>query len=441
MVKDDAVDTCPQVVIVGGGFGGLAAARGLKKAPVRVTVVDRTNHHLFQPLLYQVATAGLSPADIAAPIRSVLGRQRNAQVLMAEVTGVDAERRCVQTRSGAVPYDFLILATGSRYNYFGHDEWERFAPKLKSIPDATEIRQKILLAFEAAELEPDSGRREALMTFALVGAGPTGVEMAGAIAELAQRALAKDFRNIAPQSARILLLEAGPRILSAFPEKLAAAAHRELERHGVTVRTGAKVEQVDEEGIIVNGERIRSRTVLWTAGVLASPAGEWLGAETDKQGRVLVREDLSVPGFPNVFVLGDTARFDQDGQTLPGVAQVAMQQGRYVAALICMRVTGKPAPPPFRYRDKGNLATVGRSFAILDMGRLKLSGLLAWLLWLVIHIWYLIGFRNRLLVLIQWAWAYFTFQRGARLITSRSAPEIEGLSPDPPATFPTRLAR
>jgi NADH dehydrogenase len=426
--------TVPHVVIVGGGFGGLLAARGLRNAPVRVTIIDRNNYHLFQPLLYQVATAGLSPADIAAPIRNVVGRQRNTSVIMAEVVGVDTKAQRVLLPDRSVPYDYLILATGARYNYFGHPEWESLAPGLKSITDATSIREKILLAFESAEMERDPEKQRALMTFILVGAGPTGVEMAGAIAELAHRALARDFRHIDPTSARILLLEAGPRILTAFPEDLAEKAKQALERMGVEVRTNAAVEKVDETGVVVGGKHIPSHTVLWTAGVIASPAGTWLGAETDRAGRVKVQADLSVPGHPNIFVIGDTALALQDGKPLPGVAPVAMQQGRYVANLITRRIQGRPEQP-FHYHDKGNVATVGRSFAIVDLGRVKLSGFLAWVLWMAIHIFYLIGFRNRLLVMLEWAWAYFTFQRGARLITWQT-PSAEAETMSPPEERP-----
>ncbi|HZO89668.1 MAG TPA: NAD(P)/FAD-dependent oxidoreductase [Chthonomonadaceae bacterium] len=420
MQKDTLNKARPQVVIVGGGFGGLQAARALRNAPVQVTVVDRTNHHLFQPLLYQVATAGLSPADIAAPIRHILRGQRNAEVLMAEVIGVDTQQRRVLLHDNWLPYDYLVLATGARESYFGHEEWAQWATSLKSIPDATDLRSKILQAFEAAELETDPEERAALLTFVLVGAGPTGVEMAGAIAELARKSLAGEFQRFDPRSARILLLEAGPRILAAFTENLAHKAHEALTRMGVEVRTNSAVECVDEQGVIVKGERIASRTVIWTAGVVASAAGKWLDVEVDRAGRVKVAPDLSVPAHPEVFVIGDTASLFQDGKPLPGVAPVAMQQGRYVASVIRSRVTGRPTPPPFHYHDKGNVATVGRSFAIVEAGRARLSGFLAWLLWLIIHIFYLIGFRNRLLVLFEWAWAYFTFQRGARLITRES---------------------
>jgi NADH dehydrogenase len=416
----------PHVVIVGGGFGGLTAAKLLRNAPVQVTMIDRTNHHVFQPLLYQVATAGLSAADIAAPIRSVVGRPSNVEVLMDEVTGVDTQGRRVLMGGRSVAYDYLVLATGANYNYFSHPEWEAVAPSLKTLADAMDIRRRILSAYEAAEQETDPDRRRALMTFVLVGAGPTGVELAGAIAELAHRALARDFHSIQPKTSRILLLEAAPRILGAFPEDLAQKAQAKLEQMGVDVRTGAKVESVDEDGVFVAGERIPSKTIIWTAGVTASPAGRWLGAEIDRAGRVKVQPDLSVPGHPNVFVIGDTMTLtDRTGRPLPGVAQVAIQQGEYVASLIRRRVKGEPAPPPFHYRDKGNLATVGRSFAILDMHGFKLSGFLAWVLWLCIHIFFLIGFRNRLVVLTDWAWNYFTFQRGARVFT-QAAPVVEG---------------
>lgn len=417
MTQTDTETAKPHVVIVGGGFGGLDAARAFKHAPVEVTLIDRQNHHLFQPLLYQVATAGLSPADIAAPIRSILARQRNTEVIMGDVTGVDATKYQVQLGDRAVPYDYLILATGATDSYFGHNEWAKYAPGLKSVTEATAIRRDILLAFEAAEVETDEAKRNALLTFVLVGAGPTGVEMAGAIAELAHRALSSDFRHINPKSTRILLLEAGPRILASFPEDLAIKAQRMLESMGVEVRANTKVEGIDEQGVIAAGARIPSKTVIWSAGVAASPAGKWLRAETDKAGRVKVQPDLTVPGHPEIFVIGDTMTMTQNGKPLPGVAPVAMQQGRYAAEVIRCRVEGKPAPKPFHYLDKGNLATVGRAFAIMDIHGFKLSGYIAWLGWLFIHILYLIGFRNRLLVLIQWTWAYVTYQRGARLIT------------------------
>ena len=421
MVSLEKVPTTikPRVVIVGAGFGGLQAARALRRAPVEVTVIDRSNHHLFQPLLYQVATAALSPADISAPIRGVLRGQANARVILAEVTGVDVQGQRVLMRDKSVPFDYLVLATGAHHSYFGHDAWEQFAPGLKSITDATAIRRKILLAFEAAEIETDPEKRRALMTFVLVGAGPTGVEMAGAIAELAHKALAADFRNIDPTSARIVLVEAGPRILAAFPESLAKKAHRALNRLGVEIRTNAAVEAIDDNGVVIVGKPLTARTVIWTAGVTASQAGKWLGAETDRAGRVKVLENLTVPNHANVFVIGDTATVMQGDKLLPGVAPVAMQQGRYVASLIAQRVAGKKQEQerPFHYFNKGNLATIGRSYGIIEIGKFRLAGFLAWVMWLTIHIYYLIGFRNRLLVMFQWAWAYLTFQRGARLIT------------------------
>ena len=410
-------DVMPRVVIVGAGFGGLQAARALGNAPVRVTVIDRQNHHLFQPLLYWVATAGLSPADISSPIRGILRKQKNAEVLMAEVTGVDVQEQRVLMGDRGASYDYLVLATGAHDNYFGHSEWEHYAPGLKSVVDATSIRRKILLAFEAAEMETDPEKIKELLTFVLVGAGPTGVEMAGAIAELAHKALAPDFRHINTTSTRIILLEAAPRILGAFPESLARKTQKKLARMGVEVRAGAAVSEIDEHGVVVGGERIRAKTVIWTAGVSASPAGKWLGAEVDRAGRVKVTSDLSVPGHPNVFVIGDTASATQDGKPLPGVAPVAMQAGRYVAAVIAQRVAGKELNKPFHYRDKGNLATVGRAYAIVDIGKIRLTGFVAWVTWLVVHIYYLIGFRNRFVALFQWAWTYFTYARGARLIT------------------------
>lgn len=435
-VQPASTDVMPRVVIVGAGFGGLQAARALRHAPVQVTVIDRQNHHLFQPLLYWVATAGLSPADISSPIRSILKHQKNTTVYLAEVTGVDVEQQRVQTGEHSVPYDYLVLATGAHDNYFGHPEWERNAPGLKSIVDATSIRRKILLAFEAAELESDPAKIRELLTFVLVGAGPTGVEMAGAIAELAHKALTRDFRHIDTRMTRIVLVEAMPRILAAFPESLSRKTAKKLKKMGVEVITGKPVTNIDETGVTVDGEHIPAHTIIWSAGVLASPAGQWLGAETDRAGRVKVAPDLSLPGHPNIFVIGDTASIMQDGKPLPGVAPVAMQAGRYVASLIAQRVASdklsgrnvaqpeqvnQPVQPdqhaPFHYHSKGNLATVGRSYAIVQMGRLRLTGLLAWLMWLVVHIYYLIGFRNRFVALFQWAWTYFTYSRGARLIT------------------------
>lgn len=415
--------TRPRVVIVGGGFGGLSAARALWSAPVDITIIDRTNHHLFQPLLYQVATAALSPADIAAPIRNIAKGRKNVDVVMDEVDGVDVARSVVRTSLREFPYDYLILATGAKYNYFGHPDWELVAPSLKTIPDATSIRARILLAFEAADAETDPEKRCALLTFALVGAGPTGVEMAGSIAELANYALSHEFRHIDPGSARILLLEAGLRVLGGFPEKLSAATQRALEKKGVEVCLGSLVECVDEHGIVVNGERIETPNVIWTAGVVATPVADWLGCvDVDRVGRIMVRPDLSVPGLTDVFVIGDAAHVVQDGKPLPGVAPVAMQQGRFVAKLIRSRLREKSQPFEFRYFDKGNVATVGRGFAVVDIRGRGMSGWFAWFAWVGLHIWYLIGFRNRFLVLFQWAWAYVTYQRGARLITEPKSP-------------------
>ncbi len=412
----------PHIIIVGAGFGGLQAALALRNAPVKVTVIDRNNHHLFQPLLYWVATAGLSPADICSPIRHILSKQKNTEVLMAEVTGIDVQEQRVLMHNRSIQYDYLIVATGARDGYFGHTEWEQFAPGLKFIEDATTIRRKILLAFEAAEMETDPERVKELLTFVLVGAGPTGVEMAGAIAELAHKALASDFRHIDPALARIILIEAGPRILAAFPESLSRRAQKKLTKMGVEVKTGTPVESIDENGVMVAGEHIAAKTVIWSAGVAASPAGQWLGTEVDRAGRVKVGSDLSVPSHPNIFVIGDTASMIQDGKPLPGVAQVAMQGGRYVASVIAQRVAGKEAKRAFHYRDKGNLATVGRSYAIVDMGKIRLTGFFAWVMWLAVHIFFLIGFRNRFVALFQWAWTYITYQRGARLITFQQRP-------------------
>ncbi len=408
----------PRVVIVGAGFGGLAAAMELRKAPVDVIIIDRRNYHLFQPLLYQVATAGLSPADIAMPIRSIVRHQRNTTVLLGRVTGVDKAAREVQVGERRVPYDYLVVATGARHSYFGNDEWEPFAPGLKKIDDATDIRGRILEAFELAELEPDPVKQRHLLNFVVVGGGPTGVEMAGAIAELANKALAADFRNIDPRAARIILVEAGPRVLPSFPQQLSHAARRSLERLGVEVRLGHPVSDCDRNGIFVAGERIEARTVIWAAGVIASPASKWLAAERDAVGRVKVETDLSLPGHPEIFVIGDTAlSLDSEGKPLPGVAAVAKQQGRYVGRLIRRRVCSREELPAFRYRHYGSLATIGRTAAVASIGRLHLSGWLAWMLWSLIHIYFLIGVRNRISVLVTWIWAYLTFQRGSRLIT------------------------
>ena len=408
----------PHVVIVGAGFGGLEAARRLARAPVRVTVVDRRNHHLFQPLLYQVATAALNPADIAAPIRHVLRRQRNADVILGEVAAVLADRRAVSLVDGEeLRYDFLVLATGATHSYFGHEEWAPLAPGLKTIEDALEIRRRILTAFERAERERDPRRRQALLTFVVVGAGPTGVELAGAIAEIGRSMLARDFRRIAPESARVLLVEAAPRVLPPYPEKLSGAARAQLEELGVEVLTGTPVTAIDEEGVTVGETYVGARTVLWGAGVAASPLARTLGAPLDRAGRVQVAPDLSLPGHPEVFVIGDLAAVtDALGAPVPGVAPAAIQEGRHAARTIIRRMASEPAEP-FRYRDKGSLATIGRAAAVARIGRVLFSGFLAWLAWLFVHIVFLIGFRNRVAVILQWAWSYLTIQRGSRLIT------------------------
>ena len=408
----------PRVVIIGAGFGGLAAAHALRHAPVDLTVIDKRNYHLFQPLLYQVATAGLSPAQIASPIRSILRNQKNATVLMGKVTGVDKAAKRVQAGGQSVPYDYLIIATGARHAYFGHDEWEPFAPGLKKIEDATDIRRRILVAFEKAETETRPEERERLLTFVVIGGGPTGVEIAGAIAELANSALARDFRNIDPRQARIVLVEAGPRILSAFPESLAAAAERALVRLGAEVRKGTPVTAVAEDHVMVGAERIETRTVLWAAGVAASPAAKWLGAPKDNAGRAIVNADLTLPGHPEIFIIGDTAAMkDAKGQPVPGIAPAAKQAGAYAAAAIKARLTGRDDRGPFRYRHAGNLATIGRKAAVVDFGWLRLRGNPAWWLWSIAHIFFLIGFRNRITVALDWFWSYITFQRGSRLIT------------------------
>jgi NADH:ubiquinone reductase (H+-translocating) len=407
-----------RVVIVGAGFGGLSLAKALDFADVDITLIDRRNYHLFQPLLYQVATAGLSPADIASPIRSIVGSQQNTTVILGRVTAVDKVQREVVLGERRVGYDYLVLATGARHAYFGHDEWEQHAPGLKKIDDATAIRRRVLLAFEQAEAATDEMERRRLLNFVIVGGGPTGVELAGAIAELAKRALVRDFRHIDSRQARIVLVEAGPRVLPAFPECLSAIAHRSLERLGVEVRTGAPVTGCDAGGVTIGGERLESSTVLWAAGVEASPAAKWLGAERDRAGRIKVGPDLSVPSLDNIFAIGDTAlALGADGKPLPGVAPVAKQQGNYLARLIRARIGDGPDPGPFRYRNYGNLATIGRKVAVVDFGFLRISGFPAWVLWSVAHIFFLIGFRNRLMVVLSWLWSYLTFQRGARLIT------------------------
>ena len=416
-MSDRSTKPKPRVVIVGGGFGGLSTAKGLADAPFDITLIDRNNHHLFQPLLYQVATAALSPADIASPIRGILRGQRNTKIMLAEVSGVDAVRKEVIADAKRLAYDYLVIATGARHAYFGHDDWAIFAPGLKTVDDATYLRRRILLAFERAENETDFDERRRLMTFVVVGGGPTGVEMAGAIAELAKRALASDFQSIDPLCATIILVEAGPRLLTPFVPSLSDAARRSLQQLGVEVRLGVAVTSCSCEGVRLGDEFIPTRTIIWAAGVMASPAGRWLGAESDRAGRVKVRSDLSVPGHTDVFVIGDTAAATgADGTMLPGVAPVAKQQGQYVARALIARYRGRTTPA-FRYRDLGSLATVGRARAVAQFGKIQLSGFPAWVLWSVAHIYFLIGFRSRFVVALNWAWSYITFQRGSRLIT------------------------
>lgn len=408
----------PRVVVVGCGFGGLEVVRGLRRAPVWVTVVDRSNHHLFQPLLYQVATAALNPADIAAPIRRILRRQRNAEVLLAEVTAIDVASRRIALADGELTYDFLVLAAGASHSYFGHDEWAEHAPGLKSIDDALRIRKRMLSAFEFAEREVDPERRKAWMTFVVVGGGPTGVELAGTLAEVARKTLASDFDHIDPAQARVILVEASEHVLDTFAGDLPERARAQLEHLGVEVWNRRRVTAIDAEGVDVGTERIPSKTVIWAAGVTASPLGHTLGAPTDRAGRVLVNPDLTIPGSDRTYVIGDLAHIEQDGHPVPGIAPAAMQMGKLAARNILRTLEGQPRQP-FRYRDKGMLATIGRGAAIAQIGRLRLSGFTAWLLWLFVHILFLIGFRNRLLVLFQWAWSFLTFDRGARLITGR----------------------
>jgi len=415
--SDRGTESEPHVVVVGAGFGGLNTVRALRRARVRVTLVDRRNHHLFQPLLYQVATAALSPADIAYPVRSIVRRQRNAAVLLAEAVAVDRAARELVLSDGRLPFDYLVLATGARHAYFGHDAWEKNAPGLKTLEDALEIRRRILLAFERAEREPDEPRRRALVTFVIVGGGPTGVELAGAIGEISRQVMVSDFRAIDPREAQIVVLEAGPRILPSFPEDLALEAQESLRALGVEVRTGCAVTAMGNGFVEADGTKIAAATILWAAGVRASPLAATLGAPLDRVGRVLVERDLSIPGDANVFAIGDVAAFPhQTGAPLPGVAPVAIQQGRHVAENVRRDLAGEPRRP-FHYRDRGSLAVVGRARAVAQFGRFKLTGFLAWLGWSFIHILFLIGFRNRALVLFEWAWAYFTYQRGARLIT------------------------
>jgi len=413
----------PHVVVIGGGFGGLATARGLANADVDVTLIDRHNHHLFQPLLYQVATAALTPSDIAYPIRAALAKQKNTRVLLADAKRIDVAARTIELDDGELHYDYLVLATGATHSYFGKDEWAPLAPGLKSVEDALEIRRRVFLAYEAAEREADPAAQRAWLTFAVVGGGATGVELAGALGEIGLHTLAHDFKRIDSTRVRVVLFEGGPRVLPAYPPKLSEAARQSLEHRRVEVRLNTLVSEIDERGIVAGGERIEARTVLWAAGVKASPLGADLGAPRDKAGRVEVEPDLSVPGHPEIFVIGDLARMiDEDGAQVPGVAQGAIQGGRHVAAIIA----GEPRTP-FRYHDKGNMATIGRASAVVATKRFALSGVMAWLLWWIVHIFFLVGFRNRALMMMHWAWSWLTFKRGARLITGPvgKLPKIE----------------
>ena len=429
----------PRVVIVGAGFGGLSAAKALAGTAYEITLIDRHNYHLFQPLLYQVATAGLSPADIAAPIRGIIGAQRNITVTLAAVSGVDTARSEVIAEGRRIPYDFLVLATGAQHAYFGHDDWAFYAPGLKTIDDATYLRRRILLAFERAEAEPDPIERRRLLTFAIIGGGPTGVEMAGAIAELANRAIASDFHNIDPRSTRVILVEAGQRLLKTFDPSLSVLALQSLQQLGVEVRLGAVVTGCSCAAVFLGDERIETRTIMWAAGVKASPAGAWLGVDADRVGRVRVGADLSVPGHPNIFVIGDTAlAMGVDGEPLPGVAPVAKQQGKYVADVLRARMKARPTES-FRYRNNGSMATIGRKSAVAEFGGIKLSGFSAWLLWCLVHVYFLIGFRNRFSVALNWSWNYITFQRGSRLITGISGSRIEDVTRENTIDDSTRL--
>jgi NADH:ubiquinone reductase (H+-translocating) len=418
----------PRIIIVGAGFGGLAAAKALRNTPAEIILIDRTNHHLFQPLLYQVATSVLTPAQIATPIRGIFREQKNVVTILGEVTGVDKDQKCVfvsdaDRENVRITYDYLVLATGVTHSYFGHNEFERFAPGLKTVADAVAVRNNILRAFELAEAEEDPGSHRELLTLILVGAGPTGVEMAGALAVLVRSTLKSEFRRIDPASARIVLVDMAPRVLPPFPEDLSKAAKERLEKLGVEVRLGHSVDQIDADGIVVAGERIASKTVIWTAGVAPSPAGKWLKVETDRTGRVRVQKDLTVPGHPEIFVIGDTASLDQNGKPLPGVAQVAMQEGRYAGKLLRSRIAGGPVPGPFSYFDKGNMAVVGKGFAVLQTGKVHVSGLGAWLTWAAVHLQFLATSSLRLAVFLQWVWTYVTGQRGSRLIVNHHGSE------------------
>jgi NADH dehydrogenase len=428
----------PHVLILGGGFAGLYAAKDLRNAPVRVTVVDRRNHHLFQPMLYQVATAGLNPSDIASPIRSILRASKNTEVLLAEVSDIDVDARTVRFTDGATAsYDYLVVATGARHSYFGHDEWEPLAPGLKSLEDALEIRRRVLLAFEHAERETDPIRRHAYLTFVIVGGGPTGVEMAGAVAEIRRYALRRDFRHIDPGEATVMLLEGGPRLLPSYPENLSAQAKQKLRRLGVEVRTETLVTDIRPGSVNAAGWVIPTQTVIWAAGNTASPILQSLGAPLDRIGRVIVEPDCTIPGHPEVFVLGDAAAFDhQEGGTLPGICPVAIQMGEYTASVIEGDLAGRPRRA-FSYWDKGQLAVIGRGQAVADIWKLHFGGFLAWMVWIFVHVFFLIGFRNRVLVLLQWAWSYFTYSRGARLITGEVQTPRATLEP---AGWPARTA-
>lgn len=413
-------DKLPHVVILGGGFGGLWATRALASAPVRITLIDRTNHHLFQPLLYQVATAGLSAPDIAAPLRHILRKQKNATVLLGEVTAIDPSAKKTRLEQNEIEYDYLIVATGASHAYFGRDEWAENAPGLKTLEDAFAIRARILNAFEAAEREDDPALRAQWLNFVVVGGGPTGVELAGTLAEIARHTLPQEFRRCDPRTAQIHLLEAGPRVLAAMPETLSASARKQLEKLGVTVHTGDAVTNIDANGVTLGNSRIDSRTVLWAAGVAASSLGRQLGEALDRAGRVKVQADLSLQAHPEIFVIGDLASVMQaNGQPVPGTAPAAKQMGNHVASIIRARLSNKPGAD-FKYRDYGNLATIGRMAAVVDLGKLKFSGLFAWWFWLVAHLFFLIGFRNRLVVLMDWAWSYWTYQRNARIISTHS---------------------
>ncbi len=426
-------DRPPRLLVIGGGFAGLWATRALARARLRITLVDRCNHHLFQPLLYQVATAGLSAPDIAAPLRHILGHQRNVEVRLGEVDAIDKQRRQVRLRGGGtLDYDLLLVASGTTHAYFGNDQWAPHAPGLKTLDDALALRRRLLLAFERAETETDPAKKAAWLSFAIVGGGPTGVELAGTLAEIAHHTLRNEFRHIDPASAKVRLVEAGPRVLSSFPEVLSLKARRQLERLGVEVHTGTPVTAIDAEGFRLGEDFIAARTVIWAAGVAASPLARTLDTPLDRAGRVQVEPDLTVPGHPEIFVAGDLAALVQaDGRPVPGVAPAAKQMGKYVAGVIRARLEQRPAPPPFRYRDQGNLATIGRMAAIVHMGRLKLSGLLAWWFWLAAHVFFLIGFRNRLVVLLNWAVAYWSYQRGARIIFGDTPGEPRDGDPPP----------